>query len=64
MLPKIKNYMVLSNQQRYLKFLKKTKILRLSSSLIQPVKEIKSIGEFKVILNLHSEIESSLLKLK
>ena len=32
--------------------------IELSSSLIQPVKEIKTVGEFKVILNLHSEIES------
>ena len=32
--------------------------IELSSSLIQPVTEIKSLGEFKVVLNLHSEIES------
>ena len=40
------------------KILKEKVDVDLSSSLIQPVKEIKSIGEFKVILNLHSEIES------
>ena len=40
------------------KILKDREKVELSSSLIQPVKEIKSIGEFKVILNLHSEIES------
>ena len=40
------------------KILKAKADVDLSSSLIQPVKEIKSIGEFKVILNLHSEIES------
>ena len=40
------------------KILKEKADVDLSSSLIQPVKEIKSIGEFKVILNLHSEIES------
>ena len=40
------------------KILKEIENIDLSSSLIQPVKEIKSIGEFKVILNLHSEIES------
>ena len=40
------------------KLLKDNENIELSSSLIQPVKEIKSIGEFKVVLNLHSEIES------
>ena len=40
------------------KILKEKENIELSSSLIQPVKEIKSVGEFKVILNLHSEIES------
>ena len=40
------------------KMLKDNEGIELSSSLIQPVKEIKSIGEFKVLLNLHSEIES------
>ena len=42
------------------KLLKERENIDLSSSLIQPVSEIKSIGEFKVILNLHSEIESSI----
>tara|TARA_Y100000590_G_scaffold65006_1_gene70200 strand:+ start:149 stop:607 length:459 start_codon:yes stop_codon:yes gene_type:complete len=40
------------------KLLKDKEKIELSSSLIQPVKEIKSVGEFKVILNLHSQIES------
>tara|TARA_B100000683_G_C12203551_1_gene437632 strand:+ start:46 stop:504 length:459 start_codon:yes stop_codon:yes gene_type:complete len=40
------------------KILKERENVEISSSLIQPVKEIKSIGEFKVILNLHSEIET------
>ena len=40
------------------KILKDREKIELSSSLIQPVKEIKSVGEFKVVLNLHSEIES------
>tara|TARA_B100000029_G_scaffold495023_1_gene559484 strand:- start:93 stop:551 length:459 start_codon:yes stop_codon:yes gene_type:complete len=40
------------------KILKEKANVELSSSLIQPVKEIKTVGEFKVILNLHSEIES------
>ena len=30
----------------------------INPSMIQPVKEIKSIGTFKVILNLHSKIQS------
>ena len=30
----------------------------INPSMIQPVKEIKSLGTFKVILNLHSEIQS------
>tara|TARA_B100000073_G_scaffold15616_1_gene12719 strand:+ start:170 stop:628 length:459 start_codon:yes stop_codon:yes gene_type:complete len=42
------------------KMLKDNEGIELSSSLIQPVKEIKSIGEFKVLLNLHSEIETSI----
>ena len=42
------------------KIIKDRENIELSSSLIQPVKEIKSIGQFKVILNLHSEIESSI----
>ena len=42
------------------KLLNEKENIDLSSSLIQPVNEIKSIGEFKVILNLHSEIECSI----
>ncbi len=30
----------------------------INPSMIQPVKEIKSLGTFEVILNLHSEIQS------
>ena len=45
------------------KILKEKENIDLSSSLIQPVTEIKSIGEFKVLLNLHSEIES-IIKIK
>ena len=43
------------------KILKEKENIEISSSLIQPTKEIKSIGEFKVLLNLHSEIESSII---
>tara|TARA_Y100001970_G_C14032482_1_gene749361 strand:+ start:333 stop:791 length:459 start_codon:yes stop_codon:yes gene_type:complete len=42
------------------KLLKENENIEISSSLIQPVTEIKSIGEFKVVLNLHSEIESNI----
>ena len=42
------------------KLLKEKENIDLSSSLIQPVKEIKTVGEFKVVLNLYSEIESSI----
>ena len=38
----------------------KMKKLEINPSLIQPIKEIKSIGKFKVILNLHSEIQSEI----
>ena len=39
------------------KLLKAKENIDLVSSLIQPITEIKSIGEHKVVLNLHSEIE-------
>ena len=42
------------------KLLKEKANIDLSSSLIQPIKEIKSVGEFKVLLNLHSEIECNI----
>ena len=32
--------------------------IEINPSLIQPVKEIKSIGIFKVVLNLHAEVQS------
>ena len=32
----------------------------INPSMIQPIKEIKSLGTFKVILNLHSEIQSAI----
>ena len=34
--------------------------IELNPSLIQPVTEIKSLGTFKVILNLHPEIQSEI----
>ena len=37
-----------------------TENLDINSSLIQPVKEIKSIGKFKIIINLHSEVQTQI----
>ena len=34
--------------------------LEIKSSLIQPAKEIKSLGKFKVIVTLHSEVQFSI----
>ena len=42
------------------KILQEKEKIEISPSMIQPVKEIKSIGTFKVILNLHSEIQSKI----
>ena len=35
--------------------------IKINPSLIQPVKEIKSLGEFKVMINLHSEIQEQIV---
>ena len=35
--------------------------IKINPSLIQPVKEIKSLGEFEVIINLHSEIQEKIV---
>ena len=40
------------------KILAEKEKIEINPSMIQPVKEIKSLGTFKVILNLHSEIQS------
>ena len=42
------------------KLLSEKEKLEIYPSMIQPVKEIKSLGVFKVILNLHSEIQSQI----
>ncbi len=42
------------------KLLREKEKLEINPSMIQPVKEIKSLGVFKVILNLHSEIQSQI----
>ena len=43
------------------KILNEVEKIEINPSLIQPVKEIKSIGTFKVALNLHPEIQSEIL---
>ena len=42
------------------KILSEREKVEINPSMIQPVKEIKSIGIFKVILNLHSQIQSQI----
>ena len=42
------------------KILSERENIEINPSMIQPVKEIKSIGIFNVILNLHSEIQSQI----
>ena len=43
------------------KILETNEKIKVNPSLIQPVKEIKSLGEFKVIINLHSEIQEKII---
>ena len=43
------------------KILEDNEKIEISPSLIQPVKEIKSLGEFEVIINLHSEIQEKII---
>ncbi len=35
--------------------------VEINPSLIQPVKEIKSLGNFKVLINLHSEVQTQIV---
>jgi len=42
------------------KILKDLEKIEINPSLIQPVNEIKSLGSFKVVLNLHPEIQSEI----
>ena len=42
------------------KILSEREKIEINPSMIQPVKEIKSIGMYKVILNLHSQIQSQI----
>ena len=42
------------------KFILQNLKIEINPSLIQPVKEIKTLGTFKVIINLHPEIQSEI----
>ena len=42
------------------KLLEEIEKIKVNTSLIQPINEIKSIGKFKVVLNLHPEIQSQI----
>ena len=42
------------------KVIEEVEKLNIETSLIQPVKEIKKLGKFKVTINLHSEIQSTI----
>jgi len=43
------------------KILEDNEKISINPSQIQPVKEIKSLGEFKVMINLHSEIQENII---
>ena len=43
------------------KLIKGIEQLNVKPSMIQPIKEIKSLGKFKVKISLHSEIEAEIL---
>ena len=42
------------------KILEENEKIRVNPSVIQPVKEIKSLGTYNVLLNLHTEIQSEI----
>ena len=43
------------------KILEENEKVKITPSLIQPVKEIKSLGDFKVIINLHPEVQQQII---
>ena len=43
------------------KVLMENENVEINPSLIQPVKEIKSLGNFKVLINLHSEVQTQIV---
>ena len=42
------------------KIIKENENIDINPSMIQPTKEIKSLGSFQVLLNLHSEIQAQI----
>ena len=42
------------------KIIQETEKFKINPSLIQPVEEIKSLGDFKIILNLHPEVQTDI----
>ena len=43
------------------KILEEKENVKINPSLIQPSKEIKSLGDFEVIINLHSEVQTQIV---
>jgi|TARA_Y100000031_G_C8216987_1_gene383935 large subunit ribosomal protein L9 len=43
------------------KILEDIEKIKINPSLIQPVKEIKSLGDYKVMVNLHSEVQEQII---
>ena len=43
------------------KIIENNEKIKINPSLIQPVKEIKSLGDFKVVINLHSEVQEEIV---
>ena len=43
------------------RILKNSENIDIKPSMIQPINEIKSIGEFKILLNLHSEVQTHII---
>ena len=43
------------------KILEDNEKIKITPSLIQPVKEIKSLGDFKVMINLHPEVQQQIV---
>ena len=43
------------------KVLEETEQVKINPSLIQPSKEIKSLGDFEVFINLHSEVQTQII---
>ena len=43
------------------KIIKNVESIEINPSLIQPSQEIKSLGTFKVLINLHSEVQTEIV---